>query len=353
MLCPEIWNFKPPQHSLLIEQSNQLKDSPSIIKTHYFNHSVSVVFPETIDVPEEIQSSLLRDKDYYKIHDLCPHELVSKEFIEAFVKKGELSLLAIDKKIDVHNILSIVPSGELLLSLTRETYQTLGLEGKSSFFNRNQDDTSRHVVTLDLKKECFTPGKKNYERVRNCLKNYFKETFDVIVAWDPPDNVCPSSIAAWFHKRNYKISLCHQSFVNRTRYSIDVPVVDDSCDYHQFFEWLGLFSVDGNLKNKDTKTNQSSVFASNQVQYIESTGFFTRRMVNNVYSAIKKYMGENNISWCSMDVQGFADSPISWGLKEHQFYTDGDNSYTIVFCPNGKCITRKSLSSNNKPRIFQ
>lgn len=41
MLCPEIWNFKAPQHSLLIEQSSQLKEFPSIIKTHYFNHSVS------------------------------------------------------------------------------------------------------------------------------------------------------------------------------------------------------------------------------------------------------------------------------------------------------------------------
>lgn len=77
-------------------------------------------------------------------------------------------------------------------------------------------------------------------------------------------------------------------------------------------------------------------------------------MVNNVHSAIKKYMSEkNDIQWCSMDVQGFADSPISWGLKEHHFYTDGDNSYTIVFRPGGKCITQKSLSSNNKPRIFQ
>lgn len=49
---------------------------------------MSVVFPETIDVPEEIKSSLVRDKEYYKIHALYPHELVSKEFIEAFVKKG-------------------------------------------------------------------------------------------------------------------------------------------------------------------------------------------------------------------------------------------------------------------------
>lgn len=110
-------------------------------------------------------------------------------------------------------------------------------------------------------------------------------------------------------------------------------------------------------KTRDPKTSEiislSSHCKAGQIQYIESTGFFTRRMVNNIYSAIKKYMSEEVIPWCSMDVQGFADSPVSWGLKEHNFYTDGDNSYTIVFRSGGNFITRKSLSSNNKPRIFQ
>lgn len=62
---------------------------------------------------------------------------------------------------------------------------------------------------------------------------------------------------------------------------------------------------------------------------------------------------KNNLPWVALHVQGFLDSPVSWDLKEHTFYTDGDNSYTIVFRPGADSIIRKSLSSNNKPRIFQ
>ncbi|XP_033230814.1 ribonuclease P protein subunit p40-like [Belonocnema kinseyi] len=359
MLCPEVWDFKAPQHCFTIEQGQiQPSNSPSIIKTHYFNHSVSVVLPETIDVPEEIQSSLVDDKDYYRIHDLYTHELVNKEFIEAFVKKGELSLLAVDRKIDCHDTLAIIPAGHLILSLTRSTYQTLGLEGKPTYFDRKFP--SRYVVTLDLKKECFTPGKKNYERVRNCLQENLKIPFDVVVAWDPPEEkLCPSSVAAWFNNRGYEVSLCRQNFIHRSRYSVDVPVVDDSCDHEMVFEWLGVFSIDGNLtSSKDTDSSgyefPSPLVRANQVQYLECTGFFTRRMISKIYSAIKEYIKLNKDSpWCSMDVQGFSDSPISWGFKEHNFYTDGDNSYTFILRPDGKFITRKSLSSNNKPRIFQ
>lgn len=62
---------------------------------------------------------------------------------------------------------------------------------------------------------------------------------------------------------------------------------------------------------------------------------------------------QNTIPWCALHVQGFSDSPVSWDLKEHTFYTDGDNSYTIVFRPAANSIIRKSLSSNNKPKNFQ
>lgn len=43
-------------------------------------------------------------------------------------------------------------------------------------------------MTIDLKSESFTPGKKNYEHTRAALKERFKQTFDVIVAWNPPGN---------------------------------------------------------------------------------------------------------------------------------------------------------------------
>lgn len=91
-----------------------------------------------------------------------------------------------------------------------------------------------------------------------------------------------------------------------------------------------------------------------QVQYLQWTGFFTRNQIKNLYNVMNEYIStKSTLPWIALHVQGFLDSPVSWDLKEHTFYTDGDNSYTIVFRPVGHSIIYKSLSSNNKPRIFQ
>lgn len=86
-----------------------------------------------------------------------------------------------------------------------------------------------------------------------------------------------------------------------------------------------------------------------QVQYLQWTGFLTRRKVQEAYSVLEQYvLSRDTLPWVSLDIQGFADSPTSFDLKEHTFFTDGDNSYTIVFQPKGKTVIRKNLSSNNK-----
>lgn len=133
-------------------------------------------------------------------------------------------------------------------------------------------------MRIDLTNENFIPGKKNYERVRTALEERFNETFDVIISWDPPGtytflclsyntiftntyiflhnylniseiNVCPSSVAAWFHARNYNVCLCSQKFSQRTEYSLTIPTYEDRRNETDtdFFEWLGVFSIDGDL----------------------------------------------------------------------------------------------------------
>ncbi|XP_029053558.2 ribonuclease P protein subunit p40-like [Osmia bicornis bicornis] len=360
MLSPEVWNFKSPQHHNFIETKDHKKANiPDAVTSHYFNHSVSLVLPDTIRIPDKLRTCLSEDTDYYRINGLNVYELINKEFIEAFVKKGELTLLTIGNKIDLDNIIAVTPTGHLILSLLTEDFQKLGLEGTVSFFDRKVH--TRYVITIDLKCESFIPGKKNYEHTRISLKERFNQKFDVIVSWNPPDeNLCPSSIAAWFHKREYNVSLCHQSFLQKTEYSLKVPIISNDSNNDKFFEWLGVFTISGDLKNNkeddyvNTYICPSPSTEFGQVQYLQWTGFFTRRQIINLYNAVKEYVSmHRTLPWCALHVQGFQDSPISWDLKEHTFYTDGDNSYTVVFRPAAHTIVRKSLSSNNKPRIFQ
>jgi hypothetical protein len=48
--------------------------------------------PDTINVSEVIIDSLNEDCDYYEVEDIHVSHLISKEFIEAFVKKGTTHL---------------------------------------------------------------------------------------------------------------------------------------------------------------------------------------------------------------------------------------------------------------------
>ncbi|XP_031825879.1 ribonuclease P protein subunit p40 [Nomia melanderi] len=362
MLSPEVWDFKPPQHhfsTLLEKRDFKRTDVLDIVGTHFFNHSVSLVLPDTVRIPDELQTCVLEDSDYYRINAVNVSDLINKEFIEAFVKKGELSLLTIGNKIDLDNAIAITPTGHLILTLLTEDFQTLGLEGKVSFFDRKVH--TRYVVTIDLKSESFTPGKKNYERVRTSLKERFKHKFDVIISWNPPDeNLCPSSVAAWFYEHQYNVLLCRQTFMQKTEYSLRIPIISEDSDNDKFFEWLGVLSISGELKNTksddyvNTYVCPSPSVDVGQVKYLQWTGFFTRQQVTCLYKAIKEYvLMRNTMPWCALHVQGFSDSPVSWDLKEHTFYTDGDNSYTIVFRPAANSIIRKSLSSNNKPKNIQ
>jgi hypothetical protein len=53
--------------------------------------------PDTINVSEVITGSLNEDCEYYKVEDIHVCDLINKEFIEAFVKKGTVMLTAVDK----------------------------------------------------------------------------------------------------------------------------------------------------------------------------------------------------------------------------------------------------------------
>ncbi|XP_032689904.1 ribonuclease P protein subunit p40-like isoform X2 [Odontomachus brunneus] len=248
MLSPETWNFKPPRHDFSVVKRDYRKANvPATIKTHYFNHSISVVLPNMFTVPKSLLDSLSEDTDYYRINALCASDLLNREFIEAFVKKGQVTLLTIRNKIDLENSICITPTGYLVISLITEDYQSLGLEGKASSFDH--EPHARYVVTINLKDECFIPTKKNYERVRIALEERLKQNFDVIVQWDPPEtNLCPSSVAAWFSTHGYNVYLCRQIFSQRTEYSLTVPTLQDGCNIDKFFEWLGVFSIADPIK---------------------------------------------------------------------------------------------------------
>lgn len=58
-------------------------------------------------------------------------------------------MLSIDTRIDTDDCLAITPCGKLILSLLKETYQELGLEGKLSHFCKKEENRySKYYVFI-------------------------------------------------------------------------------------------------------------------------------------------------------------------------------------------------------------
>ncbi|KAE8214510.1 hypothetical protein CF327_g2080 [Tilletia walkeri] len=171
------------------------------IGKHVFTHSLDVVLPLptlTSDQSSESQAEMLkallaRDEGLSTLvqklqgpnafyHVKVPLSLfLSPEFVTGFIRNGSLIALSMTSHPDVssEDIIALDGQGILTLSLTRETYQTLGLVGRESRFHRGPSgrygdresgDVQRYIVELPLRAESFVPGKKGYERALACLK---------------------------------------------------------------------------------------------------------------------------------------------------------------------------------------
>lgn len=52
---------------------------------------MSIVLPDTLQVPSYLTEALIEDCEYYKIENFDLSELVNRNFIDCFVKEGELN----------------------------------------------------------------------------------------------------------------------------------------------------------------------------------------------------------------------------------------------------------------------
>uniref|UniRef100_A0A1B6DCK5 Uncharacterized protein n=2 Tax=Clastoptera arizonana TaxID=38151 RepID=A0A1B6DCK5_9HEMI len=358
MLCPEVWSFKSPSLNFLFKEGvcNEVNnvenfDMP-ILNKHYFNHSVAVVLPDTVIIPEELNSALSNNCDYYKLNNVSVSNFLDEEFINSFIKSGETTALCIGStsNIDTDDCVAITPCGHLILSLVRETYQELGLEGKPSVISRR--NPSRYIVHINLKEKTFMPGKKNYERVLKCLKEHVNMKMDFLIAWEPNDDkICPSSVASYFHKKGVEVSLCSPTCTPTKEYNIGVPPL--TVDYQDLMEWLGCLLLGIKFQKENSVEDFMSSYElpqgcvhNSQVTLLQWSGFFTTKQLQDLLKTLRKYVeSRSEMLWGCLHVQGFTDSPVSWNLQEHTFYTNGDNHYTIFIQPNKKFLTCKAYTS--------
>lgn len=108
------------------------------IQDHYFNHQFEFCLPlekNSNDSEKLIQEILDLEKEhFYYIAKTSLKELVQESY-EYFQKGYKVYSISLSTKIDVANTFVILPTGELILSLDKDSYEKLALQGKTGQFN--------------------------------------------------------------------------------------------------------------------------------------------------------------------------------------------------------------------------
>ncbi|XP_023696962.1 ribonuclease P protein subunit p40 [Paramormyrops kingsleyae] len=331
-----------PRNILVFEKSNFMNEKSRhdlhVLK-HYFNYKVSVFIPECGILPSELNDAISRFTKYYLVKDLPVHELLEEECLEKTVKKGRFYALSYNRRIDQDDVVAILPTGQMILSVNKDTYEQLGLEGKESQYTHKQP--MRYVVTVDLTDKSMLPGSKRYNRVLWALKEKVPVKMDFLLARHSTEanegGMLPSCLSQ-YHCRELQASISTQKLS-----SLPYPVLcscdirgEGYCEPHQFLEWLGAVTMEIDCNN-DATSFMSTYSCPEQHNTLSQallcsiTGLLLPEDIQSLLEKLRSYFEQPKLtSWLSLVVHGFADSPVSWGMEEHGFHKGGENFYGFV-----------------------
>ncbi|PWN52247.1 hypothetical protein IE53DRAFT_385330 [Violaceomyces palustris] len=166
----------------------------SNIEAHPFNHTLNLILP----LPPPGRSSGPNSEgsvkelldSFRRLGESCGEKsymakvpltlFLDPIFLCGYIKSGCLIALSAGR-VDADDVVCLDGRGKLFLSLTKETYQRLGLTGRASHFSkqssgwagdRRSGADTRYVVEIDLLAPSFVPGKKGYEQVKRCFRRW-------------------------------------------------------------------------------------------------------------------------------------------------------------------------------------
>ncbi|XP_006634444.2 ribonuclease P protein subunit p40 [Lepisosteus oculatus] len=338
---------KCPRHLLVCEKSNFLNEKSRHdvhVAGHYFNYKVSVLIPECGTLPLGLKSIVNSIAKYYLVKNFPIYKILEEKFLEKQVKAGSLCALSYKTRIDQDNTFALLPTGKLVLSLDKDTYEDLGLEGQPSQYNHKVP--VRYVITVDLADKSLAPGTNKYKRVMWALKEKVQLRSDFLMAKHKPDEEeCPlASCFTDYQYKEYKPSVSTQTLSD-----VPCPVIhskhlkgqaEESCDSQEFVEWLG--AVTAGIECNNEASSFLSTYCCPDPRIIMGkaclctvTGFLLPENIYQLLEEIRHYFDEPKFApWSTLTVHGFSDSPVSWSTAEHGFHKGGENMYSFVIFRN-------------------
>lgn len=328
MLCPEVVNFPPPKVMSSCSRKEHLDSVMETIKRNYFYKSVIITCPDKLITPASIEEIITEDNEYYKIYDCSLTELICPSFIQNFVKNGKLYCLSAERNCVTQNCVAVTPDGVLTLHLAEYVFQTTGLEG----IKRNY---GFYEVNIDLK------NLRRHDKLQQCLEKL--ENFDLYVLWEPcQEDVCPSSIAKYFHDRDIAVAQQSLHFKKLTPSITEVPSPKDT-DANEMAEWIGMLAHEGDLFQKETyistygQPDSNFALKTARICLLIAKGFLTPTVISHVAKRMSEYVLSRDLDnyWTCLSVQTHENSLWQWSPGSPRMFQAHDSSCNIYFTQDG------------------
>ncbi|KAJ2665016.1 hypothetical protein IW148_001773 [Coemansia sp. RSA 1199] len=313
--------------------SSKKHERSKLIQTHPFNHQISIISQSTT-----VQTLEKYIGPYYQI-TLKLSDLIDPAFIANYIKRNTLIALCSNRFIDADDVFAI-DGQKLILSVGKDTYETLGLVGRHAQFPLERG--SRFVIEIDLLADCMDPEKKYFQRVRNRFDAVLHEPVEFIVGYFDKTTGTPVTFDV------PGATIVTPQFDTRTLQNAAVPSIPE-CLFstneqtdtwtehaHEMFEWIGLAAnCSQAILTNDSQTSAYSVPEPNSKKDMQVVTVRGLLSATAIHSAINELIAAHTEFYVC--VWGFDDAPVSWNSSEHNFYVSGENMYAQAYVPQRNC----------------
>ncbi|ORX39489.1 ribonuclease P [Piromyces finnis] len=229
-------------------------------------------------------------------------------------------------------------TGILYMNLTKDTYTSLGLVGKSSEIPINKQN--RFVIEINLLENSFKPKGKLYEKVQWCMQHTLTSKYQFLICSPKEiENNDLSDIKTFdIKKEDFTFpNILIPSLKHITQPTKLSPLW---CSHAtDIFEWLGMLSCQSKRILGDYRVDPyysvykpPTPFKPGDIQSISFTGFIPASFVRSTINKLREIIIKKALPWASIIVWGFNDSPITWNKKEHGYLMNGENdSAYLIF----------------------
>ncbi|WFD20012.1 ribonuclease P [Malassezia caprae] len=313
------------------------------IHTHPFNHTLNLVVPATADMAP-LQAALeqaIRAGGPGPCLAHVPATLfLEPSFVAEYILTGSLYALSMTR-LDSDDTLCIDGQGMLILSVSKDTYQQLGLAGRPCRFahgasgrlgDRRSGAVSRYMIQLPLADPSFVPGKRGYERARQCLAAWDeargRASWPCLFVWTPPTPLNAAPARAWApitlpealvdprHVRSVE-----PDAVVRMHEDVWVPSACAPSDVGPCLEWAGLMALPSpRLRAFDRCEPHVCLYdpppgsTPGACLHLRVVGLLPPALVARCLQLAWDW-AETHRSVAALSVSGFTDTPIAWQSK--------------------------------------